>query len=70
MKRGLDFFIILGLAVLFYIIFKLYIKVDNMNQQISELVRQLAIEKEQNEFLSKNHDDLSKSNTHDNDNNK
>ena len=53
MQRGLDFIIILGFAFCIYLIFKLYVKVDNMNQEISELVRQLAIEKEKSDSFDK-----------------
>lgn len=50
MGRGLDFILIFGLSLSFYLIIKLYIKVDNMNQQMSELVRRLAVEKEKNDY--------------------
>lgn len=53
LNRGLDFIIILGFAFCIFTIFKLYIKVDNMNQSLSDLVRELAIEKEKNEYLEK-----------------
>lgn len=56
LQRGLDFVVILGFAFCIYVIFKLYVKVDNMNQDISELVRQIAIEKEKFESLNKDND--------------
>ena len=56
LQRGLDFVVILGFAFCIYVIFKLYVKVDNMNQDISELVRQIAIEREKFESLNKDND--------------
>lgn len=53
LQRGLDFIIILGFAFCIFTIFKLYVKVDNMNQSLSDLVRELTIEKERNEYLER-----------------
>lgn len=44
--RGIDLLLIVGLLLSLYLGFRLYIKFDDMNQQINELVRQLAIRNE------------------------
>lgn len=44
--RGIDLLLILGLLVSLYLGFRLYIKFDDMNQQMNELVRELAIRNE------------------------
>ena len=44
--RGIDLLLIVGLLISLYLGFRLYIKFDDMNQQINELVRQLAIRNE------------------------
>ena len=45
-SRGLDLLYVAGFAVAFYAVFRLYIKIDNMNQDMTELVRELAIKNE------------------------
>lgn len=44
--RGIDLLLIVGLLLSLYLGFRLYIKFDDMNQQMNELVRQLAIDNE------------------------
>lgn len=44
--RGVDLLLIVGLLIALYLIFRLYIKFDDMNQQINDLVRELAIRNE------------------------
>ena len=44
--RGIDLLLIIGLLISLYLGFRLYIKVDDMNQQINDLVRELAIRNE------------------------
>ena len=44
--RGIDLLVIIGLLFSLYLVFRLYIKFDDMNQQINELVRELAIRNE------------------------
>ena len=44
--RGLDLLVILGVIFCLYLIFRLYIKLDNAEQQMNDLVRKLAIENE------------------------
>ena len=44
--RGVDLLVIVGVLISLYLIFRLYIKFDDMNQQINDLVRELAIRNE------------------------
>ena len=44
--RGLDLLIVVGLAVLSYSAFRLYVKIDELNRNMTELVRSLAIKDE------------------------
>ena len=44
--RGIDLLLIIGLLISLYMGFRLYIKFDDMNQQINDLVRELAIRNE------------------------
>ncbi len=42
-RRGLDFIISFSIIVLFYLIFRLYIKLDETEQSITRLVREITI---------------------------
>jgi hypothetical protein len=44
-QQGVSLIMAIGLITLFYLMFRLYIKVETCEQNISKLVRQLAIEK-------------------------
>lgn len=44
--RGVDLLLVIGLLLSLYMNFRLYIKFDDLNQQINELVRELAIRDE------------------------
>ena len=44
--RGVDLLLVIGLIFSLYLNFRLYIKFDDLNQQINELVRELAIRDE------------------------
>ena len=44
--RGIDLLLMIGLLISLYLGFRLYIKFDDMNQQINDLVRELAIRNE------------------------
>ena len=44
--RGIDLLLMVGLLISLYLGFRLYIKFDDMNQQINDLVRELAIRNE------------------------
>ncbi len=43
--RGLDFVLILGLLLSFYLIFKMYNKIENIEEELTDLVRELAIQR-------------------------
>ncbi|KKP36571.1 MAG: hypothetical protein UR27_C0017G0017 [Candidatus Peregrinibacteria bacterium GW2011_GWA2_33_10] len=42
-KRGIDVFVYFGIIVLFYLIFRSYIKIEEMEREITKLVRKMAI---------------------------
>lgn len=44
--RGLDLLIVLGYGLLVYAIYTLYVKIDELNRNTTELVRALAIKDE------------------------
>jgi small membrane protein len=44
-RRGIDLFVYLSIALLFYIIFRIYVKADEQEQRITKLVRELAKKK-------------------------
>ncbi|MBO7241364.1 MAG: DUF2304 family protein [Methanobrevibacter sp.] len=44
--RGLDLLLVLGYALLVYAIFRLYVKIDELNRNTTELVRAVAIKDE------------------------
>ena len=41
--RGIDIFIYTGIAVLFYMIFRLYIKLDDTEREITKVVREISM---------------------------
>jgi hypothetical protein len=43
--RGLDFALILGLLLSFYLIFKMYNKIERVEEELTDLVRELAIQR-------------------------
>ena len=44
--RGLDLILIFGIIGAFYLIFRLYLKIEKIDQDITKLVRKIAIDKE------------------------
>ena len=44
--RGLDLLLVFGYALLVYPIFRLYVKIDELNRNMTDLVRALAIKDE------------------------
>lgn len=44
--RGLDVILILGLIGCYYLIFRIYSMIENIEQEITTLVREVALEKE------------------------
>lgn len=45
--RGLDFILIIGLIGCYYLIFKMYTMIENMEQEITKLVREIALQKDE-----------------------
>ena len=41
--RGVDLAVYMGIILLFYLLFRLYVKVDSQAQEITKLVREIAI---------------------------
>ena len=41
--RGVDFAIYISILLLFYLIFRLYVKIEDQNQQMTKLIRELSI---------------------------
>lgn len=44
-EKGLSLIVSLGFIVLFYLVFRLYVKIENQNQELTRIVRELAIRK-------------------------
>ena len=44
-QRGMDVAIYLSIIILFYLIFKMYVKVENVEREITKLVREEAIKR-------------------------
>lgn len=42
-KRGLDVLIYVSIAALFYLVFRMYVKIEEQDQKITKLVREIAI---------------------------
>ena len=45
--RGVDAGIYISIAVLFYLVFRLYIYLENVMQEITELIRKLSLDNQQ-----------------------
>jgi len=43
--RGVDLLIYLSIILLFYLIFKIYVKIDNLNKEITKVVRKESLKK-------------------------
>ena len=41
--RGMDLAVYAGITILFYLMFRLYVKIDIQNKEITKLVREIAI---------------------------
>jgi hypothetical protein len=42
--RGLDFVLILGILISFYLIFKMYNKIETIEEELTDLIREIAIQ--------------------------
>ncbi|MEK7615277.1 MAG: DUF2304 family protein [Patescibacteria group bacterium] len=47
--RGVDFVIYVSLIGLFYLVFRLFVKIEDVEREITRLVRKLAIEEKEEE---------------------
>jgi len=45
-QRGADFVVYISIIVLFYLMFRLYVKIDNVEKNVTKLVREVAIDRE------------------------
>ncbi|MDO5849368.1 MAG: DUF2304 family protein [Methanobrevibacter sp.] len=52
--RGLDFLVIVAIVLMFYLIFKLYMKIDKLQQDMSKIVRAIALN---NEIIEESYDE-------------
>jgi small membrane protein len=43
--RGIDMIVYLGIIVLFYLVFRLYVKIENQEKELTRLVRNISIGK-------------------------
>jgi len=54
--RGLDLALILGLIGCYYLIFKVYSKIEGLEEDLTQLVREIALQRENMEInMQKNH---------------
>lgn len=44
-RRPIDFFVYLSIILLFYLVFRIYIKLDTVNGEITKIVREFALRK-------------------------
>lgn len=51
--RGTDLAIYVGIILLFYLMFRLYVKVDSQNREVTKLVREIAIRDAKNSEVKK-----------------
>lgn len=51
--RGLDFVLIIGLLLCFYLIFKMYNKIETVEEELTDLVRELALARKSGENKEK-----------------
>lgn len=52
--RGLDFLVIVAILLMFYLIFKLYMKIDKLQKDMTKIVREIALN---NEIIDKRNDE-------------
>ncbi len=44
--RGADFIFYVSIILIFFVLFRLHVKIENVNRDITKIVRQMAIDKE------------------------
>lgn len=47
-KRPIDVFVYVSIILLFYLVFRIYVRLDQLNSEITKLVREFAIRKKKN----------------------
>lgn len=57
-SRGLDFLLIVAVIIMLYLVFRMYIKMDKLQEELTEIVTKIALE---NEIVA-NKDDEDKKN--------
>ena len=62
--RGLDLILILGLITSFYLNFKLYNRIETVEEEITDLVREIAIQNEDSNLKNSNIDSEESLKTH------
>jgi hypothetical protein len=55
--RGLDLILILGLITSYYLVFKMYNRMENMEEEITQLVREIALQNAKTEEKEKKTDE-------------
>ena len=45
-QRGADFVVYMSIILIFYLLFRLYVKIDSVEREVTTLVRNIAIKKE------------------------
>ncbi len=55
--RGLDAILIIGTILIFYLLFKLYNKIEDQRKRINDLVSQLAVYNQENELKNTDNQD-------------
>ena len=44
-QRGADFVVYISIIVIFYLLFRLYVKIDTVEKNVTKLVREVAVKK-------------------------
>lgn len=55
--RGADFIIYISLTALFYLAFRLFVKIEDVEREITRLVRKLALEEQQEAIGNRQEED-------------
>ncbi|MEM4336804.1 MAG: DUF2304 family protein [Candidatus Woesearchaeota archaeon] len=45
-QRGADFVVYISIIIIFYLLFKLYVKINSVEKEITEIIREIAIKKQ------------------------
>ena len=50
--RGLDFFIVASILIIFYLIFRIFVKLEEIDSRITRLARNIALEEVEDKKVS------------------